>query len=119
MSARLLNAWDNNQPIVHTAIDDLESFFWVLVWVLVHILKEFGTIRNSTIDHPAERLSSNNIPYIIARESTVQRNWRDVVFGGLIREWFEISHKASFAVEQPLGTISGSATWLRWDCCSS
>ena len=105
MSVRLLSAWDDDQPIVHTAVDDLESFLWVLVWALVHILKEFGTTSNSTVDQLAERLSSYSIPQILMRESTVQRRWKDVVFGGLIREWLAISLEASLAVEQHVGSV--------------
>jgi hypothetical protein len=108
MSTRLLNAWDNNWPIVHTAVDDLESFLWVLVWVLVHILKEFGTTRNWMVDHLVERLSSNIIPFITARDSTVEDNWQDVVFGDLIREWLDISRKAKKAIRQLSGTTFGS-----------
>jgi hypothetical protein len=45
MAIRLLKEWRTNQegnkrgqrrPFTHTAVDDLESFLWVLVWVLVH-----------------------------------------------------------------------------------
>jgi len=39
MSQRLLNPWDDDEPIVHTAIDDLESFLWVLIWALVQIFE--------------------------------------------------------------------------------
>ena len=109
MSLRLLSAWDEDQPIVHTAVDDLESFLWVLVWALVHILKEFGTTtRNSTVDQLAERFSSYSIPEIMMKESTIQRRWKDVVFGGLIREWLAISLDASLAVEEHVGTVFGS-----------
>ncbi len=108
MSVRLLSAWDGDQLTVHTAVDDLESFLWVLVWALVHILKEFGTTGNSTVDQLAERLSSYSIPQIMMRESTVQRRWKDVVFGGLVREWLAISIEASLAVEQHVGAVFGS-----------
>ncbi|KAH9040469.1 hypothetical protein EDB85DRAFT_1850184, partial [Lactarius pseudohatsudake] len=37
MSTRLLNQWRLNRPVLRTAIDDLESFLWVLVWSLVCI----------------------------------------------------------------------------------
>ena len=108
MSARLLSSWDQDRPIVHTAVDDLESFLWVLVWALVHILKEFGTTKNATVDLLVERLSSYSIPQIMMRESTMQRHWEDVVFGGLVREWLVISQKASFDIEQHVRTIFGS-----------
>jgi hypothetical protein len=110
MSIRLLSSWDEHKPIVHTAVDDLESFLWVLVWALVHILKEFGTTKNSTVDQLAERFSSYSIPLIMMKESTIQRHWKDVVFGGLIREWLAISLDASLAVEQHVGNVFGSGS---------
>ena len=108
MSTRQLDAWDAGQPIVHTAIDDLESFLWVLVWVLVHILKEVGTTSNSTIDQLAKRLSSYYIPDIMMRESTIKQRWKDVIFGGLVREWLAISQEASSVLEEHIGTDFGS-----------
>ncbi|EGN95917.1 hypothetical protein SERLA73DRAFT_75924 [Serpula lacrymans var. lacrymans S7.3] len=43
ISMRLLNAWDDDEPILHTFADDLESFFWVILCVLLSI----GAERNS------------------------------------------------------------------------
>ncbi|EGO18526.1 hypothetical protein SERLADRAFT_403720, partial [Serpula lacrymans var. lacrymans S7.9] len=37
ISMRLLNAWNKNQPVLHTFADDLESFFWVILCVLLNI----------------------------------------------------------------------------------
>ena len=48
MSLRLLAAWARDLPIVHTAVDDLESFLWVLVWALVHIFKKIGKTSDAT-----------------------------------------------------------------------
>ena len=107
MSLRLLNAWRRNKPFVHTAVDDLESFLWVLVWALVHILKEFGTTRNSTIDDLAKWLSSYSITEVMARESTIQFRWKDVVFGDLLREWLATSQKARFAIWPHVETVFG------------
>ena len=107
MSVRLLRAWACNQPIVHTAVDDLESFLWVLVWALVHIFKEFRTTRNLMIDRLADWLSSYSIPEVMMKERTIQLDWKDAVFGGLFREWLAISKEASFAIEQHVRTVIG------------
>ncbi|KAF8272963.1 hypothetical protein EI94DRAFT_1499358, partial [Lactarius quietus] len=37
MSTHLLNALYSGCRALHTAVDDLESFLWVLVWSLVRI----------------------------------------------------------------------------------
>jgi hypothetical protein len=72
MSDRLLFSLDKSH-ILHTAVDDLESFIWVLVWSLVHILKWAAEItdKSSTIHQIAHSLSSRHIPDIRFREGTV------------------------------------------------
>ncbi|EGN97970.1 hypothetical protein SERLA73DRAFT_138166, partial [Serpula lacrymans var. lacrymans S7.3] len=37
ISRRMLNMWNKNQPVLHTFADDLESFFWVILCVLLSI----------------------------------------------------------------------------------
>ena len=113
MSERLLYAWHTSKPVTHTAVDDLESFLWVLFWALVHILYGFGTIRNVVLEKQAERLSSSNILEIFMRKYTIQFGWDDVVFKELLREWFDISHKASFAVEEHLCGSEGLEEYCR------
>ena len=104
MSSRLLTAWLQNAPTVHTAVDDLESFLWVFVWVLIHILKKFEKIKNSTIDALAVSLSSYSIAGVMARESIVDINWEDVVFGDLLQKWLTTSQMARKAVKQHIKT---------------
>lgn len=36
MSSRMITHWAKNAPSFHSAIDDLESFSWVLLWVALH-----------------------------------------------------------------------------------
>lgn len=36
MSYRLIYNWVENDPCLHTAIDDLESFPWVVFWAALH-----------------------------------------------------------------------------------
>ena len=108
MSMRLLSAWVGDLPIVHTAVDDLESFLWVLVWALVHIFKKIAKTRNATIDVLAEWSSSYHFTNVMAREPIIQVGWKDVVFGGLLREWLNISLMARLAIERHVETVSGS-----------
>lgn len=35
ISPRLLFAWSGDTPIIHTAIDDLNAFVWVIIWALL------------------------------------------------------------------------------------
>ncbi|KAH9052718.1 hypothetical protein EDB87DRAFT_373712 [Lactarius vividus] len=75
MSTRLLDDWRLGRLVVHTAIDDLELFLWVLVWALVRIFK------------------TRNFLEIQFRNQSAKR-WRDKVFRDLIRDWLRISEKS-------------------------
>ncbi|KAI9444821.1 hypothetical protein H4582DRAFT_853102 [Lactarius indigo] len=92
MSTHLLQNWSTGLPALHTAIGDLESFLWVLVWSLVHILKKFANITNETsiIHRIGHTLSSSLVSEVLTREHKM-RYWKDIVFGDLIRKWVEIS----------------------------
>ncbi|KAH9174879.1 hypothetical protein EDB89DRAFT_2227701 [Lactarius sanguifluus] len=63
---------------VQQAIDDLESFLWVLVWSLVHVFKELAKITNreSMVHRIAHALSSRNFPEILRKEA-LTREWKD------------------------------------------
>ncbi|KAH9049709.1 hypothetical protein EDB84DRAFT_1452713 [Lactarius hengduanensis] len=89
MSMRLVQAWSRNQPALHTAVDDLESFLWVLVWSLVHIFKKSATITNKSavINDLAGAFSSYRHRDVLSKYLTIRNEWPDEVFGGLIREW--------------------------------
>ncbi|KAH9044431.1 hypothetical protein EDB85DRAFT_1854026 [Lactarius pseudohatsudake] len=69
MSMRLLDAWDFGEPAMHTAVDDLESFLWVLIWSLVYIFKKFATMTNldSKIHRLGDALSSREFSEIIRK----------------------------------------------------
>lgn len=102
MSKRLLRALELGTCALHTAADDLESFLWVLVWSLAHILKravgETITDQISSINNLAEHLSSRFIPSILSRELTVMDEWKEKVFGGLLHDWLKISQKSRTVV---------------------
>ena len=58
-----LQALQASEPIIHTAVDDLESFLWVLIWVIAHILQnnERATSHNRGIPFLLETFSGNLI----------------------------------------------------------
>ena len=89
-----------SEPIIHTAVDDLESFLWVLIWVIAHILQndERATSRNRGIPILLETFSGDLIAQG-SKESHVSE-WDDVVFGGLITEWMNTFREARKEVRQ-------------------
>jgi hypothetical protein len=92
MSLRLVSAWAENTPVIHTAPDDLESFLWVLVWSLVHIFKDLGRItEESTINHLARVFGNYHDADVIVSKGITVELWPDKVFKGLIQEWLKTS----------------------------
>ena len=92
MSMRLLNASKGQVPTIHTALDDLESFLWVLIWGVVHASKDIqgARDRNLGIKLMLEAWEGDNrSKYTIAKF-----DWTDVVFGRLIDEWVDILSRA-------------------------
>ncbi|SRR6266404_1642942 len=104
MSGNLLLSWFLKWPALHTAVDDLESFLWVLVWTLIHIFKQVARITNERsyilfLDHNI--FSSHHIISLGAmREIGIRRNWPDQVFGGLIQDWLRISQQSQGHIDQ-------------------
>jgi hypothetical protein len=105
VSIRLLNAWQQGDPIIHTAVDDLESFLWLLCWVLVHILKKYGT-KHQGILNVESTLSSKDMVTNVTKEYFMERSWPDVVFGNLMRDWLRILTLARHEVEQFMSKFS-------------
>jgi hypothetical protein len=120
MSIRLLSAWKkqanrHDWPIFHTAIDDLESYLWLLIWVIAHILKDKES-NNPGIALMLE-VWSGGLSTQSAKEEHAFSDWDDVVFGGLIEEWitmFRSARKDADKFSRNLTQLSfGSPDWVR------
>jgi len=92
---RLLNAWEGNRSIIHTALDDMESFLWLLIWGIVHATKDIDRAKDY---NPGIELMlsawSGSLAQNRTKIITAGREWRDVVFGGLIDDWLRTLEKA-------------------------
>jgi hypothetical protein len=95
MSMRLLPAFIEPQTHIHTALDDLESFLWVLLWVIVHALKD---IDGAKAANPGIELMldawSGDAKSNFGKLAIAEWSWKDVVFGGLVKEWLDIFSRA-------------------------
>jgi hypothetical protein len=92
MSWRILNAWKGQHPVIQTALDDLESFLWVLIWCIVHISKDIkgATIANEGIESMLRGWSGE----LLSKTSAIEREWKDTVFGDVIQQWLHTFRKA-------------------------
>ena len=99
MSIRLLTIWRANGLTIHTAVDDLESFLWLLSWALVHILKEYGG-KHPDILYLENALSSKDMGSNLTKEYFIGRSWLNVAFGKLTQDWLKILTLARYEVKQ-------------------
>ncbi len=90
MSMNILAALKGHRSIFHTALDDLESFLWVLIWCIVHLSKDIEGARanNPGIDLMLDAWSGD-VPVManMAKLPITESLWKDAVFGSLIEEW--------------------------------
>jgi hypothetical protein len=98
MSIRILRALQSRRTIIHTAIDDLESFLWVLIWGIVYASKDIdgANTANRGIEDILWAWSGDlayNVTKLLAAEMAWARD--DAVFGGLIQEWLDIFKRAN------------------------
>jgi hypothetical protein len=105
MSDRLLFSLDKKTTFLHTAVDDLESFIWVLVWSLVHILKWAAEITDEILNNSSD--STFPLQPTHSRHSLQGRHcnglldyWPDRVFKGLLVTWLQIARKSRKKVAQ-------------------
>ena len=109
---RILNASKWQEPIIHTALDDLESFLWVLIWGIVYASKDIQGARdhNLGIKLMLEAWEGDN-----RLKRSAIGSWKDAVFKGLIMEWLGIFDRAIKETEQIVNLLPsiplGSPTW--------
>ena len=105
MSNQLLHAIEGRDPAIHTALDDLESFLWVLIWGIVHASKDIqgARVKNKGIQRMLDAWQRDNK----LKRSAIEI-WRDAVFGDLIEEWlliFAIARRDNRQLIEYLPTI--------------
>jgi hypothetical protein len=116
MSMRLLAARQLREKIIHTALDDLESFLWLLIWGIVYASKDIEGAKgaNRGIEFMLDAWSGD----VISNRSklpTAEESWDDAVFGDLIREWldtFRQARRENKRVTRDMSTMRlGSQGW--------
>jgi hypothetical protein len=105
---RLLKVWVRGTPYHHTPLDDLESFLWLLVWCILCIIEEKGTLDEDEAEYlqclqsPDARSFPESKTSIL---SGMHKSVRDLVasemvtrFYPLLSKWYEISFNATGVV---------------------
>ena len=106
VSMHILSAWDKKKKIIHTALDDLESFLWLLIWCIVHASKDIEGAKDAN-DGIRDMLNawSSNLTSNKSKLITAEKVWKDVVFEGLIKEWLGIFGGASEEAERVVNRL--------------
>ncbi len=107
LSMRLLTLWQLQATTIHTALDDLESFLWVLIWGIVNASKDIEGAMTANkgielmLDAWSGDMAKNMDKYSIA-----EYNWKDAVFGDLIQEWLKTFQKTNKETRQLIKHMS-------------
>ena len=116
MSMRLLNASEYRDEIIQTALDDLESFLWLLVWGIVNALN--ATPGANDANKGLKRMTqvfSGGLESYKNKFTTAKLYWKDAVFGDLIKEWLNVvekTHEANVEFTKVMSTMKlGSGEW--------
>jgi len=102
ISYRVLAAWAIGKSVLHTAIDDLESFAWVMLWAALHT----PAVKTPTEDLWLQALSSDNInmvadkKYVIMMEDLEPEDMSEPlrILSPLLTEWFAIARAGRTAL---------------------
>ncbi|KAF8491070.1 hypothetical protein F5888DRAFT_1620354 [Russula emetica] len=116
MSMRLLGFWQGDGETIHTALDDLESFLWVLIWGIVHASKDIEGAKTANRGIQAMLIAwSGDVTYNLSKLSAAEINWKDAVFGDLIRAWiktFREAREENERLTEDMSTMDlGSQEW--------
>jgi hypothetical protein len=116
MAVRLLKEWRivaaGTQRFTHTAIDDLESFLWILFWVPLELQHIKSTQDLEPESDWRKSLNSAALKEQVAKSHLVQELTVAIrtkkalgyirLFYGLIGEWYDIAFEGRIEVEQML-----------------
>ena len=114
MSWRILRSFREQRPAIQTALDDLESFLWVLIWCIVHLSKDIegAMAANEGIEDMLIAWSGNSLE----KFSITEFNWDDAVFGDLVKNWSFILRNASKFNKKITDEMSGMRLGTQeWD----
>jgi hypothetical protein len=107
ISYRVLDAWSIKENALHTAIDDLESFAWVLLWAGLHA----SPVKTHKEASWIEGLSRNNFGLLAAQKCAILhhkfRHKDDfsphlVTLSPLLKKWFALAWTAKDALDEVL-----------------
>ena len=108
MSMRLLGASETNTKVIHTALDDLESFLWLLIWGIYNACKGIDGSNLANPGMESMRIAwSGDLSLSMNKHYNAEYRWRDAVFGDLINKWLGIFGRARRENDRLTENMSG------------
>ncbi|KAJ7577406.1 hypothetical protein C8J56DRAFT_1061062 [Mycena floridula] len=115
MSQRLMSRWKENP--LRTAVDDLESFVWVLIWTILCLIAKFSTptdieqrwIENlSTDGHKDLATAKESILFFFTNDGPEEISREMELLQPLLQIWFSLIPRSRNALSGLLGERRGS-----------
>ena len=97
----MLRGWYEKEAEPHTAIDDLESFVWVLLWAILQIISKKSEFSNRELAW-ITGLSSDSILNLVAHKDSIKGllikpsklSNAFIPFKDLFKSWFEYADQS-------------------------
>ncbi|KAJ7471302.1 hypothetical protein B0H11DRAFT_1730397 [Mycena galericulata] len=106
VSYHLLEAWIEGENRPHTALDDLESFFWVFLWELLHKGNELGRLT-PTDTRFFYSLQDASLGNLLSHKGSIilecSRRYQPFIpVGPLLKEWITVMQDAQLSLSNLL-----------------
>jgi hypothetical protein len=112
LSIRVLRGRRRQENPVHTAIDDLESFIWVLLWTLLHTIQRHDELSSDEADW-LDGLLSDDYGRLAAEKAGIRTQIDDLItmavtskglsaLAPLLRTWLDLAHESFLLLEMKL-----------------
>ena len=104
ISCRILGAWVIKEAVLHTAIDDMESFGWVVLWAGLHQSRSISITEKTWID----ALSADDIDKVATKKRWIMWEWPAKEkfskhmqgLSPLLERWFSLATRARADAKQ-------------------
>jgi hypothetical protein len=108
----MLWGWISQENPVHTAIDDLESFVWVLLWTVLHTIQHHDELSRKEAIW-LDGLLSDDYGRLADMKAGIGRQIDDLIMmartlkglsalAPLLQTWLDLAHKSSLLLEMTL-----------------
>jgi len=119
MSLRLVEIWRFKEPYHHTAIDDLESFFWLTIWCIHRTIEEKGELDPREADALGVLRSMNIRTHFNGRQIVLDRLLRAraphpllALFRSLLSQWWSLSQVGAEEISDLLGSTTAQESHI-------